>query len=108
MACYLEGSCREVKAGCRQRAQKDLGHLPLRVYLGFPVKTGLIKPKRTVFCGGSYLRGAQGEGPGRWGRLSQGPLKSYIGNLHSFVSWQLPSAGTTGAMVSLRPLGHTK
>lgn len=29
MACCLEGPCREVKAGYRQREQQDLGHVPL-------------------------------------------------------------------------------
>lgn len=42
MACLLEGPCREVKAGCRYRAQQDLGHVPFRVYLGFLVKIGLV------------------------------------------------------------------
>lgn len=48
------------------------------------------------FCVGSYLKGAQRGGSGRWGRLSQGPLQSHIRNLHSFVIWKLSRAGIHG------------
>ena len=66
---YLEGSHREVKAGCRQRERQDLVQVPLLecvggVLWGFWVKPILIisDQKEQDFGklpGGAYLKGSQ-------------------------------------------------
>ena len=49
MACYLEGPCREVKAGYRQRVQQDLGIWLYQGLFGIASedRIGQFKPKGT-------------------------------------------------------------
>lgn len=67
MTCHLEGPLREIKAGCRQRAQKDLGHVPFGVCLGPAVKSRLLSSNQRELSSLSFvwgLRGAQVLGAG--------------------------------------------
>ena len=65
----------EVKAGCRQSLQQDLGGMTLlrsmcRMLWGSQVKARLVNSNQKAgFCSGPYLRDSQGEGPGKQKRL---------------------------------------
>ena len=114
---HLDGPHWEVKAEGRQRAGQDLGRMPLLGFRGGVFWGSCLSLHRSIQAKknkflvsflGSYLRGAQGQGPGRWGEcFSQGQLQESYQELTCTCDSAGGYLGCTllgGASVTSRPM----